>query len=361
MHFFKNLGQWLSGFVFRLSLGFLVVAGPLVMVFGTPGPLKQALGDSKIYDSAVDSVIQDSIKSGTRDGPLPPDQPELQQAVKEAVTPAFLHSSGDQIIDGIYGWLEGKTAQPEFRIDATSVQQKLVQSLGDRAVAKARQAPPCSLQQTRALAGSTIDPFNLPCLAPGYDVNLLRVEIAKQVSSDNILQNPVINQDNLPKDVNGKTAVQNLTDHAKNAPEIFRWLKLTPWLLAVVALISGTVFIALTEDKRRALRKLSIATLVLGLVVIAGIFISNYAFSRATSSTGPLASRVSGPLQQPTLATAQSLAKAINGKLILFGGAYALLGGSGLLALRFTKNRPETQIDSPPTEKTNQEPPISGK
>lgn len=364
MQFVKNLGRVLSSSVFKLSLGLLVLVAPLIMVFGTPGPLKQALKSSKIYDQAVDSAVSSSVDVEGSGDAASTSQTELNQAAKTAITPEFIQNSSEQIIDGVYGWLTGKTAQPEFRIDASTVKQQIIQATSDQAVAKAKELPACTLQQTRAFAGSSVDPFNLPCLPPGYDINLLRGEVAKQVgrSEGDFLQNPIITPSTLPKDQHGNTAIQNLTTNAAQAPDVFRWLKRAPWILGTLAVISGGLVIWLYDDKRRAIRNLAFTTLGLGAVVIAGILFTNYAFGQLGKPNGALTQNIKGSLQQPVLAVTKSLADSINSKLIFFGSVYALIGASTLIALHYTKPKTTTptaneSVKNDPKEIAEPEPP----
>jgi hypothetical protein len=113
--FFLGLG---SSF-FKILLLFTATVMAIVVVFGNPKPLKTSLSDSKVYDTLVENALKsmespNKPKEGQGDG-ISLAQPEVKQAVKQAFTPALLQSSTEQIIDGVYRWLDSKSTEPDFR------------------------------------------------------------------------------------------------------------------------------------------------------------------------------------------------------------------------------------------------------
>lgn len=347
----------------------MALIGSLVIVLGTSGHLKHALGSSGIYQSGVDQLLDNTKKDAQANGQesLDLSQPGLQAAAKTAVTPAFLQNTAEQVIDGMYNWLGGKTKQPEFSIDIAATKQKLISALGDYAVNRAKQLPPCTVQQARELAASGVDPLNLPCVPAGFDVNGLREQVANQVNDalagnkdNNILQQPVLTPDNLPKDEQGKTPVQNLTEKASKLPKAFHWFKLAPWIFGVLAVLSAAAVYLLDENKRKAIRSLAIGAVIVGVVVLLGVLLTNVVFNKLNGPTGPLAKQINNRLELPAVVAANAISNDINHSLVIYALVYVIAGTAALFALHFTKPKLSESV-SKPTDETSADSPLEEK
>ncbi len=352
MNILKSLARGFLAFLFKVSLVLLIILWPLVMVFGTSDQLKTSLKASKIYDTGVDSLIEsvnkDSDKSN-EDNPFK--DPAVQQAAKTAITPTFLQRSSESIIDGIYGWLQGKTPQPTFTIDASEVKDQFIKAAGDYAVNRAKSLPTCTVAQLRQM-GTDIDPLTATCVPPGYNIEGLRDLIAQELNKPsengekNILQQPIITADTLPKNDNGKTPVQDITNGASNLPKIFMWLQRGPFILLGLATVSGGLLVLLYDDKRRGIRNLAVTVLPIGLLGLFGVVVTNRAFGALAKSDA--IAKADATIQQPLISLLHTLSNAINQKLLFIAAVYAVLGAGTLIALHFTK--PKTLATEPVTE-----------
>lgn len=352
MNIVKSLSRGLLALLFKVSVILLLIVAPIVMVFGTSNTLKSSLKESDIYSAAVDGIIdsihKDADKSG---GDNPFKDPSVQQAAKSALSPVFLQKSSESIIDGMYGWLSGKTARPEFTIDASGVKEQFIKAVGDYAVNRAKRLPACTVAQLRTMS-TNIDPLTADCVPPGYNVENLRTLVTEQLNKpsengeQNILQQPIITADTLPKDENGKTPVQNATENGNNARTIFRWLLRAPMLLSSLAVISGGLLVLLYDDKRRAVRNLAVTVLPVGVVGLLGVFVTQKVFAALEKSDA--ITKADNAIQQPLIALLHSLSGAVNQKLLLIAGIYTVLGAGTLIALHYTK--PKTPEAVPATD-----------
>lgn len=346
MDLLKSLARGLLGLVFKFSLVLLAVSASLLAVFGTPDRLKQSVNDSGLYETGVESVVKSAAKDARGEGDTNYDHQVVQDAAKAALTPDFLKTSFESIINGFYGWLEGKTDQPQFSVDVKVAKDRFVTAASDAAVARAKGLPVCTLAQARELAGSEIDPFTVPCVPPGYDVESLRGLIAAQLDKPaadgqgNILQQDVLTPETLPKDDHGKTAVQNFTEDAEQLPQLYGFVKILPWILAVLAVVTGSLILLLHADKRRGLRSLAITLAWVGVVALIGILITNWLFGQLQNSGS--FNPADANLKDPIISLVRSLVNAFNSRLLWFGVAYVALGAGTLAALHFTK--PKTEV-----------------
>src|SRR3989344_1871912 len=102
----------------------------------TPGNVKKWLKGSAVYSTVTDNILkqsQDALAKSTDGSQSPLNQPEIQAAVKDAFSPAFLQTSTENFIDGLTPWLNGKTAKPTFSIDVSSAKTKFIESLANYA------------------------------------------------------------------------------------------------------------------------------------------------------------------------------------------------------------------------------------
>ncbi len=384
MRFLKSLLRGLFSLIFKLSLTLLLVIAPVVMVLGTSGQIKQSLQDSKIYDSAVDSLV-DNIKKDA-DNHQDPNQKDdspfaeaaVQDALKKAVTPAFLQSSSEQIIDGMYGWLQGKTAQPEFKIDISGVKKTFTDAVGDYAVNRGKTLPACTVAQARqALADGKVEPLTTPCLPAGYSLEDLRGEITKQLNTpkpgekDNLLQHNEITPDTLPAGDDGQNPIKKLTTDAGKAPQIFHWLTLAPLLLGALAVASGGLVLALHDEKRRGLRQLAWTLLPLGVLGLLSVFLTNFALNKLEHSGSLI--KADNALKEPLITLIHSLTSAFNHSLLLLAGVYVVLGAGTLIVLKLTAPKepkvplptdhkpidPDNPVLPEPVSESDQKPPVA--
>ncbi len=341
MQFIKKMSRGGSAFLLKFSLFLLALTASVVAVMGSPAGIKQGLKDSNIYGSLVDNslnaVQQDSQKKGgsKEENNLPLDQPEVRNAIKAAFNTEFLQTTTEQIIDGTYKWLNGSTSKPDFTIDLTPVKQRLASSLGDYAVTRAQSLPACSLQQTRELQNSQIDPLNVPCVPPGFNTASLRDEVVNQINNnDQIFKDPVITADTL-KDEKGKSPFETLNQ----APDAFKLAKNIPYALGALAILSSAGLILLHDERRRGIRQTGGIILGTGVFLLISTLVLNLLFNQSAQSKGPLDNVANQSFQQAVTALVKSLMSELNSKLILFAIVYFLIGCVIFIGLKFTAKK----------------------
>lgn len=344
MNILKGFLRFLCASLFKISVLLFLIITPIVLVFGSSGQLKTSLKTSKVYDHAVDGLVENINKDSAKNsegGDNPFSDPAVLQAAKTALTPAFLQKSSESIIDGVYGWLSGKTAQPTFSIDAAGVKQQFVKAVGDYAVNRAKTLPVCTVAQLKQMGSSKIDPLSATCVPPGYNAESLRDQIAAQLdkpSEDgkpNILQQQTITADSLPKDENGQTPVQKITEKGEKARKIFQLVSKAPLLLGSLAVVSGGLLVLLHDEKRRGIRNLAVTVLPIGVLGLLSVFVTNVIFAKLEKSDAVL--KADANIQQPLIDLVHGLSGAVNQKLLLIAVTYTVLGTGTLIVLHYTK------------------------
>lgn len=340
METLKSLARGLISAGLKVGLVSLALVMSVVTVLGNPGSIKQTLGASGVYEKVIDGALNEANQpphndQGGPQGTVPREQ--LVRAAKDAFTPDVLKNAAEQITDGIYAWLQGKTPEPNFRVDLTAEKQKFIETLADSAADRARQLPACSLGQLQELQNSTPDPWSLPCIPPGYSIaNVRDRAVAEFASSNEFLPDPIITAEDFPKDSGGQSVFQTASD----APKIYGWILMAPWIIAILTLLAAGFLLLLHDDKRRALRTIGITLLGSGIFLFIISAVYNLAFKQGFQVDS------SNDFQQPLLDAIHNLQNAISTKLLWFGAVYTILGLLSLLALHFNKRVEEIQTNT---------------
>lgn len=340
MEALKSLIRGLMSVWFKFGLVALAVVTSMMIVFGNPVAIKQAISSSGAYDKVIGGVLDQTdlnfvIDSSQTTLAIP--RQELFAAAKSTLTPAVLKDATEQVVDGIYAWLQGKTPEPNFRIDLTAERQKFIKALADSAAARARQLPACNLQMLQELVNRIPNPWDLPCVPPGYDISTLRDKAVAEITRNGeFLKDPVITAEDFPKDGTGKSVFQTASD----APKFFGWFLIAPWIIAFLTLLSAGGLLLLHDNKRRAFRSIAVAMLGSGISLLVITAIYSLAFKQGFQLGGSDDSNV---FQQPMLEAIRHLQNAVSDKLVWFGATYTIVGLLSLLALHFSKRVEEIQ------------------
>ena len=257
MHILKRIFRGLFSQIFKFCVLFLAISAATVAVFGSSVGLKSTIKASGIYDKAVDGIIGQIKKDNAKQIYSEPkhtkdeisfDDPAMQDAVKKALPTSFLESTANGVIDGLFGWLEGKTNTPVFTIDLTESKKQLAVGIGEVAYQKALALPVCTTTQLRTINLSGLDLNNLPCLPPGINLQTERDKFVETaINSKDFLPDTTITNEDLSK-TDGKTVF----DQANNVPPVYQWLVKLPYILGVIGILAGLGVVFLHDERRRA-------------------------------------------------------------------------------------------------------------
>lgn len=369
MQFLKKLGRGLSSSLLKLCLFTLAIVASLLMVFGSPTQLKHSLKDSGMYDTLVDNVLQSAQKNSDQNGDsIPVDRPEVKAAIKTAFSPQYLQSNTEQVVDSIYRWLNSDVTNPDFKIDLSTQKQALANALGDYAVSRAQSLPVCTLQQARQLQATSIDPYNVPCVPPGFNLATIHSQVVNDVTQNtDFLDKTVIDANTLAKNNGG----QNPFEKADKGRKVYHLFKSAPYVLGGLAILSAGSLILLYDDRRRGLRAIGVIFLGTGIFLFISTWVITYILGHVKTSSGLGKPGTNISFQQNLVSVINSLNNALNHKLFIFCAVYAILGVWILLTLKFlphhkseTKEEGEapTHADEPgselpPPHKPETEPP----
>jgi hypothetical protein len=344
MPILRSFSRQLSSNGFRLSMLLLAIVGTILATVGTAQTVKDTLKGSGVYTTLTETIVK-QVTNGSQDDKGNADgnsaatndtlqQPEVQDAAKAAFNPAFLQSSSEQVIDGTYHWLDGKAPNPDFKVDLTPAVNTFEGKAAEAATSRVKKLPACTLQQLREIDPATIDPFQLSCLPPGFNVDAHRQAFIDSLTDKNeFLQNPILTADRIPKDDKGQTVFER----ASVAPKVFHWLTIAPWILGTLALLLGTAVVFLSFSRRRGVGNLAVSLIGIGLLLFVIGVLSGFVFRHFFNSTSSPLHLTDGSTQQSVVGIIGAFNHVISRSLFMFGGIYVGVGVITLATLRLTR------------------------
>ncbi len=357
MNGLKTAGRVTSSGVFKLSIILFAALLPIVLIFGTPNKIKATLKGSGIYNSVVDKALDSAVKNASPDNTLPIDQPEIRAAIKQAIPPAQIQLWVEQLIDGMYGWLDSNQANPTFKLDLAQTKQNVATALGDYAVQRAKGLPVCTIPQLRALqaSGSKIDAFQASCIPQGFDINSLRGTVLNEINNNkDFLNKTTISAEDFPKNNQGKTVFETATQ----ARTAYKWTKLAPYILAGLALVAAISLILLHDKRRRGVFVVGRTLLGAGIFITVSAVVVRYLISQVSSPAGVIVKQVQGDFQTTIIYVVRNLGNSTNNIYLTTGLIFLAAGGIILLLVRLTRPKVEDTPtpEAPANTETNSEP-----
>jgi hypothetical protein len=303
-----------------------------------------------VYDQFVSTVIDNSKNQSTdKDSQEILSQPEIKAAAEKSFTPEVLQSSAENVINGVFAWMNGKTAEPQFRIDLTNAKAELSKNVAAYAEKRANSLPPCTIQQLRQLSPD-IDLLEIPCLPPGVNVPALAQEYSQKFMSDSdFLKDPVITNETIAKNNNGKP----LSEQLSGVPKAYSALTVTKWILLALALLLTGLLIFARRNRRAGVRH--VAWTFIGVATFLIIVLIIYWFLYDQANSGRAATDA---VQAMWIDGIQSLIREYNKVILWFIAGYAVIGVGLLVYLRFSLVPTPAKVEAvtePKTAETSSE------
>jgi hypothetical protein len=294
--------------------------------FSNPAPIKHIISDSGIYNSVLNSSLDQAspiIGGGVQ---IPFSDITLRKAATSTFPPQFIRQNTETVIDSIYKWLDDKTPLPDFYIDlsaqkiafATSVAQSVQQQLAS--------LPTC----TRASIPQNFDALNTTCLPTGITPSTAAASLRSDIlGGQGFLDNPIITADTIKAD-GSKQSI--FADQLKDAPQYYRNIKAAPSVLAALSVLVTIAVVFLSRTRRSGVKKIGF------ILLISGIFLLLMAWSASHITTDRIAPKISfdaNVVQSNVRAIFVDVVKSISKSWWYFGALYCALGLLTIIATIF--------------------------
>lgn len=280
--------------LFAVILLFALLGGVTAAGFNRtlaqPDKLKTWLTESNIYDQTVSDTLHTAQNSGQTDSSVSLENAQVRQAAEEVFTPQLVQKNVDLFIDANYAWLQGKTAEPEFKIDLSGSKQTFAQKIGTLVQTRLSGLPVCTTTQLAQLQIPT-DPLTVSCRPATLDVKPESQRVAREVMDGRFLNQPVItasNLDSLDTDGDQSQQKQASTPYYQNfsqAPTIYKVAVKLPYICAALAIVSLLVIFWAAPSRRRGIRRVGFVFLSAGVLLFFARYMSDSAVARFQHNT----------------------------------------------------------------------------
>ena len=318
----RRLLVWGSNFFLGVALFILAASITVLATFLNPSFFKQTLSKSSVYDNLVSNGLKlASINPSDDAGPNFNSNVinELTPSIESALTPAWLEATTEQIIDSFDIWLQGRTATPEFSIDAASVKNALNVEITNYLQLRLNNLPACSLSDYSAgynLITTTCKP---PITTTTDDIS--------RTASDFIDDIPLFSKDYFS--FGDLVGANRLGDRIwQTVPDIYAWVKATPYVFGAIAIVGIGMIVSLSRNRARGFKIVGHTFLGCGgILIICGaislIFFGNSSFDFLSGTTAEQANFTKTVIAPPI----HFVAQALGNWTLYFGVGYAILGG----------------------------------
>jgi hypothetical protein len=284
-------------------------------IIGSPGPVKQILSESGIYNSVVGNALDQAKKSSGGSSEVSLTDPAIKGAAEDSFNPHVVQDSSDKVIDGVYGWLNGKSSKPDFNVDLSDAKNNFAQKVGQAAKTKAATLPVCTSMPI------TTDPFSATCIPPGVTPS----QVGEQAKNDvlkgqGFLEHPVVTASSF-KSATGNDSV--FEGKLKNAPKQYQRAKKAPFILAGLTILAILAIIFLSATRRKGLRHVGITLALVGALMLAIAWGLNRVVSQNIMPKIIVENKV---LQSSVRTLATDITHRIDQNYWIFGIAYTSLG-----------------------------------
>jgi len=283
--FFLHLSNvLLPGTLFIFGLGL-----SLLLVFGQPQPIKSAVTTSGVYNVLLHDVLSSQQTTfGTMQLPL--SDPNIEQAIGSAFTPQVLQSVGDDLIDGFYGWIQGKTDKPTFHVNLLNAREQAAENVATYVAGRVASLPVCSTSGLYELYNSGVlatgNYYSMSCRPSSLATQTVHDTVRRSILSSGDFANQLTFDASTITDDSGQPLYKKLSFIPATYKAIV-WSTYATGILALAAL-SGAIF--LHPSRRAGAKRAAIVLLACGiasaLLALATVFGMTYIENLIVSAAG---------------------------------------------------------------------------
>jgi hypothetical protein len=349
MHIAKKIGLVILSPIFVFLLYFLALDFGIIHTAGNPGRVKQIIADSGVYSGFVPAALRQAEQKSQDTTDVSLVDPAVKAAAANAFSPQFLQTTTENIIDGIYHWLDGKVPQPDFKVDLSSRKADFATLVADHAKQVASGLPRCTTAQLIQLQNQTggFDVFKAQCLPPGVTPDSAAAQVRSELlNNKDFLKNPIITADSLKspqicygaQTECGPSNPQPLfqKEPFKNLPDVYQWAKRSPFILSVLTILCGVAIVFLSRSWQLGLRHVGVVIIVVGVIMLI------FAWSLKHVANDKLIPKIkidNAVLQTDVRKLATDFVKQLDNNYWFFGSLYVVLGAGAITAGEIARRR----------------------
>jgi len=327
MNFLRKFALVIITPIFLLLLYAAAFDMGVLRVVSQPTNVKQMLRDSGVYNTAVSSLLDQAKQQTSNDGNVDLTNPIVTAAANKTFTPQYIQTQTENVIDSLYAWLNGQTAQPNFVVNLSALKEKFADNVAQAVEQHAATLPVCP--DAASASAALNDPVNATCLPAGTTPAAVASEVqGNLLSGKGFLDNVNINADSI-KSNNSHQSI--FASQLKDAPNQYQKLKKSPIILSALAFLLAVAIVFLSASRRKGLRHAGV------LILIVGLFMLFFAWglNQATIKEVPKLKLNNAVVTTDVHKVILDLESKIDQNYWIFGGVYVVLGLLAILAAQF--------------------------
>lgn len=270
------LKKFISGImilIFTSSVFTFILVASFVLLF-RPGNIKEWVRESGIYSTLSTNIINQGIRQQASSNVINFDDPAVQSAAKLALSPKFIESSSETIIDSLFSWLGGSSDKLTFTIETDPIKKVFADDIISYATKRYNSLPTCAYNT----APTSTNPLTINCRPPyGVDINQLTSDLRVQImQNEDFLPNGALTSDT----IFGNSSSNNpVLGNQSALPKIYRYLQIAPYILGFSLLLAASSAIALNESRRRTASKIGSIMIITSILAMIALWLSSFAIS----------------------------------------------------------------------------------
>ncbi len=261
----------------HFSLFFFIASIVFVSVVSDKQTLKDSLVSSKIYDSFVSTIIDSNLDESTQTlSSLPLSDEKVRNIIINAFSPQILKNQTDAVIDDGYAWLNGDSDSLRFGYDFTESKASMNNALATYAAERVMAMSACDETPQE------VNVFTIACRPININFEFIRAQTLADLNSSELLKDPTVTQDDLPKSADG----QSLDKKYSFAPKIFQLMNVSLPVSVTLFVLGAILFVLARMPLQKGLRALGKDMLSNGIMLIILTVIFGYIMPKYTNSYG---------------------------------------------------------------------------
>lgn len=228
---------------------------------------KQVVDEAGFYEAAGDAIVNQAAGEAGGD-------PIISAALETAVSGDQLQRLLEPLIEGIYGWLDGTTEQPEFSLAIEPIKSTFQTSLTGTLQALAASLPAC----TQASEFSGEDIYTYTCIPPGTDVNAaINDAVSRVITNASLFSDQLVADGTISANDAAEFGINDPSQNLPNSlPMMYQFLIGGQWFFIAGTVLMTIGVVLLSKAWLFGLRKLGILLVINGVMVLVTGFLFGF-------------------------------------------------------------------------------------
>lgn len=312
---FLHIGLWILLLFFVFS-----------QFLATPDYLLQSAKNNNVYSATTEEIIDTTIQEkGTELNGIAIEKERYEEALQAVITPQFIQSQAEIVVEATYDWLEGTTDKPSFTLNIDNQREELINELSMLAVEELEALPTCNSFEQLQINANLDNPT---CIPPNFNPQQTRETFAQELrSSPDFFGETQVNSEELFDSTSDSQTQINWQE----GPRQFERAQ-TTWLYGTILILLGAGIGVLSSKSRlKGIRFIALQVLLvgvaIGLLAVAGAIVGGHTFGLEATNA----------LEVAGIDMLGEFTSDLTRLLFVFAGLYTGVGIAGLIAIKKKK------------------------